>query len=284
MAVGLSVAALVYLAHGFPQRFDGRSAAFFKAENDFNPRRAECHASGRRIPYAENCIFGTANVAPETVVWGDSLGAELAVALGERMAAHGGSVMQITSSSCPPVLDFAPEGSAQCRAHTSETLAALSAAPNIRTVMLVAAFADYPPERQADLIAGYTRVATALAAAGKRLVLVYPIPKLPFPAPTALGLRQKWGQPPERFGIGTAEYHAANRPFFAMLDRLSARLKAERLLPEQSLCDAQLCAAYREGVGVLYFDDLHLSLTGARHVLAAEPGPFADGAPPPGKP
>jgi peptidoglycan/LPS O-acetylase OafA/YrhL len=271
MAIAFAVAGLFYVTKGLPQRFDRRAHAMFAAEADYNSRRPQCHASRRQIAYADNCIFGAPNAVPDTAVWGDSLGAEFSVVLGEQAAARGGAVMQITASSCPPAADFAPDGSAACLTHSRDTLAALTADPRIRTVYLVAAFADYRVEEHSRIIAAYARAATALHAAGKRLVLIYPIPKLPFPAPTALGLMAKRGAPPGQFGVPTAAFREANSAFVPVLDKLVADLGAQRIAPADRLCDPSRCHAYINGVGVLYFDDLHPSLTGARHILGLPP-------------
>lgn len=271
MAVTFAVAALLVVTHGLPGRFDAQAQAKLAAATDYNPRRVECHASGAPIAYAGNCLFGAPNAAPDTALWGDSLGAEIAVALGEQAAARGGSVMQITTSSCPPTPGFAPGDIALCRDRNRETLTALVRDSRIRTVVLVSAYADYPERERPQLLAGYEQAATALKAAGKQLVLVYPVPKQPFPAPLALGLMSRWGMPADHFGIAAQEFHAANRPFIDLLDRLAPKLAAGRIVPAERLCDAQRCHAWRDGTGVLYFDDLHLSLTGARYVFGASP-------------
>lgn len=270
MAAAFAVAGLLFVTHGLPGRFKAQAQANLAAANDYNPRRAECHANGHRIAYADNCVFGAAGVAPDSAIWGDSLGAELAVGLGERAAAKGGSVMQITASSCPPALDLNPPGAGDCAGHSRDTLAALIADPRISTVYLVTAYADYGAQDQAKLITGYKAVATALHDAGKKLVLIYAIPKLPFPAPTALGLTAKWGRPLDGFGLSTAAFEAANQPYTALLDGLAASLGASQLRPAHTLCDGNRCRAWQPGAGVLYFDDLHLSLAGVRYVLAQE--------------
>jgi peptidoglycan/LPS O-acetylase OafA/YrhL len=267
MGITFAAAALLVVTHGLPGRFDAEAQAKLAAASDYNPRRAECHASGTPIAYADNCLFGAPGAQPDTALWGDSLGAEIAVALGEQAAARGGSVMQITTSSCPPTPGFAPGDVAICRNRNRETLAALSRDPRIRTVVLVSAYADYPERERPQLLAGYEEAATALRTAGKQLVLVYPIPKQPFPAPLALGLMSRRGMAAGDFGIAAHDFQSVNRSFVALLDRLTPKLAAQRIVPAERLCDATRCRAWRDGVGTLYFDDLHLSLTGARYVF-----------------
>ena len=57
----------------------------------------------------------------------------------------------------------------------------------IRTVVMVANYARYAPDTPA-MLEGMSHAATALAQAGKELVVVYPIPAMPSDAPRALGL------------------------------------------------------------------------------------------------
>ena len=267
MGATFAVAALLAVTHGLPQRFDAAALDRFAAAQDHNPRRAACHESGKRIAYADNCTFGTPGAAPDTAIWADSLGAEVAPVLGEAAAARGGSVMQITSSSCPPAIGFDSSGSPICLAHNRETFAGLTADPRIRTVYLVAAYGDYPEAEKPAILTGYAKAATQLHAAGKQVVLVYPVPQMPFPAPAALGLSSAWGAAPDRFGIATADFRRANQPFIDALDRLTPAIGARRIVPEQRMCDARWCGAWRDGVGTLYFDDLHLTLTGARYLF-----------------
>jgi hypothetical protein len=107
MIAGCGFAAVIFVGHGLPGRFPSRSLQLFAASNDFNPKRYKCHDDdGNMISYKENCTFGAPGVAPDTAVWGDSHGAELAVALGKRFEGEGRGVMEITSSACPPVLNY----------------------------------------------------------------------------------------------------------------------------------------------------------------------------------
>lgn len=267
MTVTLAIAALLVVTHGLPQRFAANAHALFAAEEDHNPRRNECHASGRTIAYADNCVFGAPGTQPDLAVWGDSLGAELSAVLGERAASKGHAVMEITASSCPPSADRAPEGIVGCVAHNRDTLAALIADPRIRTVVLVSAYGDYPEADRPGLLEGYEKAASALHGAGKKLVMIDPIPKQPFPAPTALGLMAQRGQALDGFGVTQRDFTLLNAPYQALLDRLAPALGADRVVPAARLCQSGLCRAYRADTGVLYFDDLHPSLTGARYIL-----------------
>lgn len=132
MLLGCVAMAPVIRAQGFPSRFTPESLALFAALDDHNPKRASCHNdNGKPMSYADNCVFGSEADDRLLVVWGDSHGAELAYALGQRSAEIGENVMEITSSSCPPALDYAPAARPHCVRHNRATLAAIVADPRV---------------------------------------------------------------------------------------------------------------------------------------------------------
>ena len=109
MAVGTAVLVPFIYAGGFPGRFSPDTVALFAAGEDYNPKRSECHnGDDAPMPYGDNCIFGAEGNARVLAVWGDSHGTELAYALGSRSRDLRMNVLEITSSACPPALNYAP--------------------------------------------------------------------------------------------------------------------------------------------------------------------------------
>jgi hypothetical protein len=271
MAGACAAAAALIAVNGFAARFPPQVLRLYASADDYNHRRDACHSgSFEAIPYDKSCAYGAAGAVPSAVVWGDSHGAELVEAIGDRMAPLGGSVLQITASSCPPAVDFDRKGRAYCRAHNSDVLDRLRADPRIRTVFLVADYDTYGAGPSA-FTRGIAKSAQALTAAGKRVVLVYPIPIMPAEPPQMLGLHAARGADPASWGLPRAEYDRREGAKIAFLDELAAATRADALHPEQVLCDARLCRAYAPKWGALYFNQNHLSVTGARLVAAAIP-------------
>jgi hypothetical protein len=121
------------------------------------------------------------------------------------------------------------------------------------------------PRYEARFLRGFATAAARLSAAGKRLTIVYPIPRQRLSVPLALALI-----PAERrssFGRDAADFHAQMDSVTTFLDALTTRLHADSIKPADRLCVEGLCRAYLLDRGALYFDDRHLSLTGARFVL-----------------
>jgi hypothetical protein len=257
------------LSQGYPQRFAPATLALFAASEDFNPRRAACHGdNGAPIPYARNCIFGSPGAAPDLAVWGDSHGAELLVPLGERLQKEGRAALQITASACPPVLNYPVNDRPHCEAHNAQTLTGLLADPRIKTVVLATNFSGYRHHAYARMLGGYQATVARLRSAGKRVVVVGPIPDLDFDPPALLGIRHAWQQSPMDIGLPVQTYRAVNQEAFSMLSRISSSAQ-DMVYPQSVLCGAAVCRSYDQSQGVLYFNSNHLSLTGARLLVDA---------------
>jgi hypothetical protein len=98
----------------------------------------------------------------------------------------------------------------------------------------------------------------------KRVVLVDPLPEFYFPAPEALGLEKARGLLLD-FGIPKDQYLSMNARAITMLDGIAAKYHLTKIPSARLLCDARRCRAF-DGKDVLYFDELHLSMSGARRL------------------
>lgn len=276
MACTSAVAGFILLTDGLPSRFSPRALALFASAEDYNRRRDQCHSGeGRPIAYADNCVFGAVGAPPIAALWGDSAGAELVVALAEAMAPRGQAIMQITSSGCPPALDYQLPERSTCAAHNEETLDQLVRDDRIRTVIVTLSFARYTASDRVRIRAGLTRAVETLITSGKIVVIAYPFPNPPFEVPSVLGLMEQRGEPLGLLGVTFAQYEKENRSTIAFLDALSLRTGAIAFRPVEGLCDRSFCPAYVAGSGVMYFnynDVSHVSVTGAR--LAVRRFPF----------
>lgn len=276
---GVCAICIVLIAmNGLPDRFSARSRALFAASEDYNHRRDACHSGeGAPIPYDRNCTFGAANATPATAVWADSNGAELAAALGERVAAARGGVMEITASACPPVLDYSSHLRPYCKRHNLDTVRHLAADPRIKAVLMLADFDEYPETGTARFEQGLEAAVGSLTRAGKRVTIFDPLPILDFDAPIALGMIALHGQDPAAWGLPEARYRAQSASAIAMIDRVAKATGARVVVTADLVCREDFCPAYARGEGALYFNADHLSMAGARHLAMALPsGVFED--------
>ncbi len=264
MAASIAAALLVFSLGGLPERFDGAQRAAFAAADDYNHDRSHCHAGkNERIPYAKTCVYGDAHADPSIAVWGDSHGTELSKALGDRLAAEHIAVRQITASACPPSVGFDIRYNRACRQQNADTLLHLKADNRIRTVILAANFLRYDEDQYAAMLGGLELSAIDLQAAGKRVVIVYPLPVYPFDPPSQAGLAMRLGRDPGAVGMSRGQFDQDNGATIAELDAFTQQHGIAALRPSDVLCDVHACHVYDPKAGVLYFNGQHLDLAGA---------------------
>lgn len=268
IAVMVTVAGGVYVSQGVPMRFSPAARQMFAATWNFNPRRATCHydSAAANIIYAQTCRFGDQAAAPDTVVWGDSHGAEMVVALGEAAGREGRSVREITSSACPPSSGFATLARPHCARNNEALLAAMLRDPALRTVVMVTnsvAYADKPA-----LERGLRLSAQQLQKAGKRVIMLKQTPILPFEIANRAGILVQHDRDISRLGIARARALAQAARYDAFVDELHRELGVDIYDPKAFLCDSELCHAVAGKKEILYFNSEHLTLVGARRALS----------------
>ena len=258
MAASIAVCLTVYYAGGLPQRFSPQERVYLAATDDYNHDRNKCHMrSDRPIDYDKLCTYGADNVPASYAVWGDSHGAELARALGERLTAKGQSLKSITMSGCPATLSR----KAVCRQHNIDTLAAMIADPHMQVVILVGNLHDDDAFSR-DAIKGMEHTALELKKAGKQVIIVSPIPTFDYDPPSKLALESRVHHAPETVGTSHDAYEQRRGHIRDEFIRFTAANDMTTIRPDAIFCDS-ICHVYRPGAGVLYFNAGHLSLTGA---------------------
>ncbi|MBI1366011.1 MAG: acyltransferase family protein [Alphaproteobacteria bacterium] len=259
IAASILISLPIYLAHGLPSRFPPRAQAFIAAANDYNHDRKRCHMrSDRPIPYADTCVYGDNDAKPSVAVWGDSHGAELAPILGAKISTMGLSLRSITMSGCrPETLSANPV----CARHNARVLSAIKADPAMRTVVLTAnLYGDDDFARRS--VKGIEETALELEKAGKHVIIVQPIPTFDFDPPSMLALAARAGRNPAEVGMTRARFEERSGRIDAELSEFRRLHHIAGVKPSDIYCDAQRCRAYRKGVGALYFNHSHLSMTG----------------------
>jgi peptidoglycan/LPS O-acetylase OafA/YrhL len=262
-AIGLIAGGLLSSREMLAWRFPSEAQRFFAAAQDYNKRRSTCLGGSEHwISYEGNCSYGSGAGKNGIVVWSDSHGAELVAALG-KLAGSQVPVMGVTWAACPPSLNYALAENSNCEAHNSETLAKLTVDQRFHTVVLLARYDAYTrPER---FWQGYEKVVSALSKAGKRVILIYPMPEFSSSPPEVLGVLAARGLAPESFAVSWREYIDRNSKNIATLDSLRARYGTGFVRPDRLFCNALRCPAYN-GRTIVYFDDNHPSLSGVRPI------------------
>lgn len=290
LMAGLAWVGLSGLPAGLPSRLSPEVARYTAAQQDKDPRLGECKSSFEEPrPPAELCRYG-ANVPESVVLLGDSHAATLAYGLGEALGAQGQSVKSLIRMGCPVIaVDVPAEAKREqdCLTFNRQALDYIRQSP-ASTVVVFARWPLYAGGRfdngaggveesdqpvpflkaglsGAQVVAGYAEAVRQIAATGKRVVIVDSVPEMGWDIPQALrklALRRS----SEPLSVARAVTDARNAPVhaaFASLVGPNIRLVEPAVLS----CTTQACASV-QGEQVLYVDSNHLSLSGARGVVA----------------
>ncbi|CAA2142382.1 acyltransferase family protein [Hyphomicrobium sp. ghe19] len=260
----VAVSLILISWQGFPDRFSQQVLDLAAAESDSSPWRAKCHFDGTaKGKYENSCVLGEA-VPPKIIVYADSHGAEFSAVLGLLAKARRESIREITASGCPPAAHFAYPRRVACARYNENMLAKLVAiAP--ATIIIAANSHAWTNEGPGRYWEGLRNSLTALSAAGHRLIVLGPIPNLPnhMPAPATVARWTNRGNDPADFRFSPDERFPG---VDANLRSIASEVNATYVPVAPALCNDGLCSAYLEDA-VLYFDDNHLSVSGA-NVLA----------------
>lgn len=268
IVVGFACQAANHLSH---YRLSAEQATLI-ASAQRSPLREKCHTShADYLKPAAACTFFAPDV--RWAVLGDSHAVELAYALAKALEPSGIGIKQLSFAGCPPTWGR-PEVHTDCARWTAEAVDYLIATPRIDTVVVSyrinmhlygeheAVYPELPAggsdAERAAIWQAYGNLLGRLQAAGKRVALVLQAPELPQRATDMIFKhRHQFG---DLAGVPTAWWQRRNAWVRAHRDTLPAGISV--IDPTELLCDAQNCYVTRQGQA-LYFDDDHLSVTGA---------------------
>ena len=302
--IGMGVAG--HLNAGFPGRFDAASNQL-AASAKGSPKRATCHTEGLNYLQPGQACRYFFDDAPWAVL-GDSHGVELAWALAETLKPSGHGVLHLTSSGCPPALDFESKVPGWTR-WFNDALATLERDAAVRHVVLVFRHSFHlygdqvrtyplPPDSAPSFLRNQSADAARLAywnsfgqivqrlkAANKHVYVIDPLPELAASIDHAIFRRDLLGRAAvQTSGPSVAWYEQRNRSILAKMATPSLADGVARVRSRDAVCDAIHCYAVIGGEA-MYFDDNHLSLAGARRLVRLIhnpdlplPGPSANGS------
>ncbi len=294
IAVFFVIGLVGYLNEGFENRFDRSSYA---ETIEFSPKRNGCHTDGSDYLKPEKACsyFG------ENITWasfGDSHTIEPAYALAKKLEAYDMGLVHLSFSGCPPALLF-DTYEPGCSKWAKEALQYLESNPTIKNVLLGYRYSEFlfgdqtdiypnlPDQSPSRLLTGsfhglsaeesrelyfksFSELVTRLLEAGKNVYILYPIPELPVHITKAVTPLSVFGGKPllDLDRATTAEYYFKRNQFIiSKLDSLPFGASLHAVKPFEILCDGEYCPAVG-GDKALYFDDNHLSISGA--MLIAE--------------
>lgn len=252
------VSSAMLAAGGWQSRFPAEVTRMAEARDDFSPARGRCHDSD------DTCTLG-ATAAPSSLLWGDSHGVELAFVVADLERRHGRAILQRTRSSCPPVLGYDLPENPACARVNAHVLDTIRADPGLGTIYLAGFWAN---DRYADpqFAVALERTIALLVAEGRRVVLIGAVPPNRFDVPRHLAHLARAGMLAEARGSDRSEIAVTDARLRAIAQRWQGR-GLTYIEPSAALCATGTCEIVHAGAP-LYFDSHHLSVAGARRVLA----------------
>lgn len=301
-AAGAAIAAIGMVgidAKGFENRMPAAALAELDII-DYHEARIEgaCNVASGFRPPEEACVLGDRTAAPRIAIWGDSHAEMQSEALGDALARIGKSALQLTADACLPFTGVRTAGlsaNVDCIRQTAAVKEFLLARRDIGTVVLAPRWTAYLVKQKFDngeggafddrmygepvasfdgdagrrkgIVAAINQGVQELLNAGKRVVLVYPVPEVGWPVPE-MAAKQIFltGEPAADISTDYDVQKKRNAPATAMLDALGDHPDIVRIRPDRILCDTFIegrCAAHLNGVP-LYYDSQHLTNAGAK--------------------
>jgi hypothetical protein len=222
-------------------------------------------------------------------------------ALAEMAGRHGKSIQAFVANGCPPVFGVHRDGQyAGCYARNAEVLRVLEESRDIESVIVISRYAQYIDGKKgpigrfgSGLIVGESGEELDLAArrtvferqiqltvrrllaAGKRVILVYPVPEIGYSVPPTLSRLVAMGRDPAGFNLPRADFEGREKIVFSILDGVDPSPQLVRIWPHKRLCDSVRCLILADGKA-LYRDGDHLSVAGSKFVLPAFESIFAE--------
>jgi hypothetical protein len=294
----VAAGAVLFLGHGLPQRLSPEARALADLEKtDVNPAREACFEGADKAP-PERCRFGAAPgvQGDEVLVWGDSHADAVTPGVVAWARARGWSVREAARGGCPPLVGVRVRVFGRlnrgCEAAAARALDQLAADRRLKLVVLAARwplYRDAPPfydvnsPRVAvdtvgrpgvrpDLSAALTATLDAIAARRPdlRVVVIGPVPELTLAPPECLAQQSQLGG---RAAV-CARVEAGPPLTRAMPAEAGIRAAVEdrpgvaAIFPTETLCRDSGCVGMMDGRPI-YFDDDHLSASGARRLVPA---------------
>jgi peptidoglycan/LPS O-acetylase OafA/YrhL len=303
LSAGASVVGLIALAligivqQGLPQRFPADLLAVIETEKPvgyiFRDGRA-CH--NRQIEDA--CVIG-ADAAPTWAVIGDSHPGSIAVSIERALADAGLSAIIHTTTGCVYAPDMTRGDGSKCLPRNA-ALRDWALGADLDTIVLMGRYvrmmeherydngeggveslgpallrpAQAAPgmteaDRRAAVAAGYRRAVEELLEAGKRVVLIYPVPEIGWNVPRTLHkMRRRGDETP--ISVSRESFEARAGATIAAFDAIPDHPRLVRVRAYELWCDTYLqgrCAA-NWGDEVFYMDDNHPSILGGDRIMA----------------
>lgn len=280
-------------SEGLPQRLTPEVRRLTDMNRLYSEAMLPCFfAPGVKRELSTACYRGPKNGAVKFAIVGDSHAAAIAPAFDELLFERNARMAQFVAAGCPPVVNEIALSKYQkhCAEFNRNIVARLEANPEINTVILHARWTyyiersfydngeggievgprdDWPEMREKAMAESFGIMVTKLLRAGKKVVLIYPVPEPGWDVPRYLAQTKKFGMRQSAPTTSYPRFTERNRRAYRALDGVGKADRLVRLYPASQLCDridANRCSLVLNNAP-LYFDDDHLSREGGSIAL-----------------
>ena len=297
MGVLLAVSAGFVLTKGLPGRLPPAAVQLAAFTEDYDPRVRECFwKKSSQGTWDEPCLYGAGAAPAQIALWSDSHGPAYITGLSELAAQHGLTVALYAHNGCPGIDGIQVYWSIEqhdCAPFLDATFPAIRDDPNIemviyamRTPIYTQGWVDYgfderdagdlligarsgpldaDEDRTAYFFDGLRRTIGELRAAGKQVVLLYPLPEVGHDVPMGMGRVALRGGDPASHSMDRALFDARSADIMQAFDRIVAEYDLIAIRPHDTLCDTESCRLALEG-DPIYRDSNHLNATTSRRL------------------
>jgi hypothetical protein len=288
------VAALAWRTGGFPERLPRPLVAIAQMGEDYPRSMDPCFypADGSRR-FTDSCLRGKRG-SPAMAILGDSHAAALAPGFDQVLDETGTRTRLLVAAGCPPVADARVMSPLQghCAAFTTRALQWLEREKGIRVVVLAArwpyafshSFYDngeggietgpddglgFDAVRNARFATSLARTVDRLVAAGKTVVIIYPVPEPGWDVPKYVVHAYLQGRGSRFPTIDENRWRDRAAASVEMLNNVAREGRTIAIVPADEVCTGAPRFRCRSGgVGTpYYFDDDHPSSLGARVMI-----------------
>lgn len=241
-------------------------------------------------PQVRDCYLGASNGAPADIAFiGDSHMSRYAHVLDPMFRQAGLRGRLVSHGWCAPLLDFgtrdAKRNSGTCNGAYSRELREMIDDPDIKTVVLASEWSVYSTGYRHEVMAvaydyrndgaaenaevarnaeefakAFATTLHAMRAAGKRVVIIGPVPEYEFRVPRLLAQYALYGRDPESLRLSVEDYRARNSDVFKTFE--NAGNDVEYIDVSGLLCREGWCYPYDDSHMPLYDDGNHLDVRG----------------------
>ncbi|MEL7445903.1 MAG: acyltransferase family protein [Pseudomonadota bacterium] len=277
---------------GLPQRFDPEIRTIMETRADRDrSRKCQSNRDGTVAP-SEACRFGAEDGPARIALWGDSHAHALVATLGRAAESRGAALHHYGFDGCPPLKRVRTPAKDGCEEFGQAVFAHMIADEGLDTVVIksrhqvhlfgqTGAWGPAEPEttpnawpnssfeeRLKKYSQSLEETVADLRAAGKRVVLVQPVPETAYDIPRVAALLAMQGETIDSFTRPRSMYESRAGDIRAAILEIGERQDVAVVDPSDYLCDAELCRV-SDGGTLLYYDDDHLSGAGAQPLAEA---------------